>query len=144
MGRSSRVLQHGNQKSWFFSKKFKIDEIELCPLSIPKKRNRPGFVDISPTLVIDTSMERSSRVLLHKCKHKNSNFFKNFEIEFRLVFWLVRKRWNHSSRSQHEPIWWHRGCIVPILSATDFNLLFQVEKGTFYPSRLVSYCPSNG
>ena len=31
----------------------------------PEKINHPGFVDISPTLVIDTSMERSSRVLHH-------------------------------------------------------------------------------
>ena len=61
MGRSSRVLQHWNPKSWFFfSKKF---EIEFGPY--PKKRNRPGFFDISPTLVIDTSMERSSQVLHH-------------------------------------------------------------------------------
>ena len=29
----------------------------------PEKRNYPGFVNISPTLVIDTSMARSSRVL---------------------------------------------------------------------------------
>ena len=46
----------------FFSKKF---EIEFCPyLDFPyaEKRNRPGFVDISPTLVIDTSMERSLQV----------------------------------------------------------------------------------
>ena len=32
----------------------------------PGKRNRPGFVNISPTLVIDASMERFSRVLLHE------------------------------------------------------------------------------
>ena len=31
----------------------------------PEKRNHPGFVNISPTLVIDTSMERPSRVLHH-------------------------------------------------------------------------------
>ena len=31
----------------------------------PEKRNQPGFVNISPTLVIDTSMESSSRVLQH-------------------------------------------------------------------------------
>ena len=31
----------------------------------PKKRNHPSFVNISPTLVIDTSIERSSRVLQH-------------------------------------------------------------------------------
>ena len=37
--------------------------VSVCPY--PEKRNRPGFVNISPTLVIDTSMERSSRVLQH-------------------------------------------------------------------------------
>ena len=80
----------------------------VCPY--PEKRNYPGFVNINPTLVIDTSMERSSRVL----QHGNTKiwFFLKFEIEFWLVFWLVPKGWNHSSRSQHEPIWRHRGCIV--------------------------------
>ena len=37
--------------------------VSVCPY--PEKRNHPGFVNISPTLVIDASMERSSRVLLH-------------------------------------------------------------------------------
>ena len=98
MERSSLVLQHGNPKSWIFSsKKF---EIEFCPY--PEKRNLPGFVNISPTLVIDTSMKRSSRVL----QHGNPIFF---SIKFEIEFWLVPKRWNHSSRSQHEPIWRHRG-----------------------------------
>ena len=46
-----------------FFKKLEIDEIEFCPYA--EKRNRPDFVNISPTLVIDTSMERSSRVLHH-------------------------------------------------------------------------------
>ena len=63
MERSSRVLQHGNPKIWFFfSKKF---EIEFCPypdFPYAEKRNRPGFVDIGPTLVIDTSTEMFSRV----------------------------------------------------------------------------------
>ena len=31
----------------------------------PEKRNHHSFVNISPTLVIDTSMERSSRILHH-------------------------------------------------------------------------------
>ena len=78
MERSSRVLHHGNPKIRFFSKKFEIristfDEELKSPYS---------FVNISPTLVIDTSMERSSRVL----QHGNANFFfffvsKKFEIE---------------------------------------------------------------
>ena len=61
MERSSRVLQHGNSKIWFFfSKKF-----EIKFWLVPKSWNHLSFVNISPTLVIDTSMERSSRVLLH-------------------------------------------------------------------------------
>ena len=59
----------GTQKCENFSKKFEIDEIEFCPypeFPYAEKRNRPGFVNISPTLVIDTSTERSSRVLQHE------------------------------------------------------------------------------
>ena len=37
--------------------------LSICPY--PEKRNHHSFVNISPTLVIDTSMERSSRVLQH-------------------------------------------------------------------------------
>ena len=49
-------------------KKFEIDKIEFCPypeFPYVEKKNRPGFVNISPTLVIDTSTERSSQVLQH-------------------------------------------------------------------------------
>ena len=35
--------------------------VSVCPYH--EKRNHSGFVNISPTLVIDASMERSSRVL---------------------------------------------------------------------------------
>ena len=46
--------------------------VSVCPY--PEKRNHHSFVNISPTLVIDASMERSSRVLQHahgKCEfHK--------------------------------------------------------------------------
>ena len=63
----------------------------------PEKRNHPCFDNISPTLVIDTSMKRSLRALQHG-NPKNWFFFsKNVEIEFRLVFWLVLKGWNHLS-----------------------------------------------
>ena len=55
------------QKCDFFFKKLEIDEIEFCPYpEFPyAEKNHPGFVNISPTLVIDTSTERSSRVLQH-------------------------------------------------------------------------------
>ena len=64
----------------------------------PEKRYHPSFVNMSPTLVIDTSMERSSRVLVTVLQHENPNiwisFQKKVEIEFWLVFWLVLKNWN--------------------------------------------------
>ena len=59
---SSRVLHHGNPKMRIFFKKLEIDEIEFCPyheFQYAEKRNRPGFVNTSPTLVIDTSTEMS-------------------------------------------------------------------------------------
>ena len=46
----------------------------------PEKRNHLSFVNISPTLVIDTSMERFSRVL-HHGNPKMWNIFKKFEID---------------------------------------------------------------
>ena len=61
-------------------------EIEFCPypdFPYAENRNRPGFVDISPTLVIDTSTERFSRVLQHG-NQKFDSFSKKFEIEFDL------------------------------------------------------------
>ena len=104
--------------------KFKI---EFCPYPecpYPEKRNHHGFVNISPTLVIDTSMERSSRVLQLENVKILFYFILKFEIKFWLVFWLtcffkfeiefwlVPKSWNYSSRSHHAPIWRHRGCII--------------------------------
>ena len=71
--------------------------LSVCPY--PEKRNHLIFVNISPTLVIDTSMERSSRVLYHG----NPKIWFFFSKKFEIVFWLVLKSWNHSSRSQHAP-----------------------------------------
>ena len=64
----SRVLQNGNPKISIFSQKFEIVKVEFC--SFPEcpyseKRNHPSFANISPTLVIDASLERSSRILQH-------------------------------------------------------------------------------
>ena len=39
-------------------------------------------------------------------------FFKKVRNWIWLVFWLVLKSWNHSSRSQHASMCRHRGCIV--------------------------------
>ena len=62
--------------------------LSVCPH--PEKRYHHSFVNISPTLVIDTSMERSSRVLRHgnpkiwfffkKVRNSNFNFRRRAEI----------------------------------------------------------------
>ena len=61
----------------------------ICPY--PEKRYHHSFVNISPTLVIDTSMERSLRVL----HHGNPIFF--FKKSSKFEFWLLTKSWNHLS-----------------------------------------------
>ena len=53
---------------------------------LTKTWNHLSFVNISPTLVIDTAMEWSSRVL-HHGNPKMWNFFKKFEID-EIVFCL--------------------------------------------------------
>ena len=82
MERSSRVLHNGNPKIWFFFHKSLKFEIWL----LTKSWNHLSFVNISPTFVIDTSMEWSSRVLHHG--NPKILFFssKKFEIEFDLYF----------------------------------------------------------
>ena len=91
MERSSRVVQHGNPKIWFFfSKKFKIRFFLL----LTKSWNHLSFVNISPTLVIDTSMEWSSRIL-HHANPKIGFFF--FQKNLKFEFWLLTKSWNHLS-----------------------------------------------
>ena len=57
--------------------------LSVCPH--PEKRNHHSFVNMSPTLVIDTSMERSSRVL-HHGNPKISFFFKKVQ-NLNFDFW---------------------------------------------------------
>ena len=89
MERSSRVLQHGNPKICLLFQKSSKFEFWL----VLKSWNHHSFVNISPTLVIDTSIERSSRVLQYGNSKKKWFFSKKFEIEF----WLVPNSWNHPS-----------------------------------------------
>ena len=63
-------------KNWIFFQKSSKFEFWL----LTKSWNHLSFVNISPTLVIDTSMERSSRVLQHG-NPEMWNFFKKFEID---------------------------------------------------------------
>ena len=89
MGRSSRVLQHENPEIWFFFQKSSKFEFWLST----KTWNHHSFVNISPTLVIDTSMERPSRVL----HHGNPKIWILFQKNSKFEFWLSTKSWNHHS-----------------------------------------------
>ena len=89
--RSSRVLQHENSKIWFFFQKSSKFEFWHVVMSW----NHLSFVNISPTLVIDTSMERSSRVLQHG-NPKIWIFFKKFEID-EIEFCPYAEKRNHLS-----------------------------------------------
>ena len=55
--------------------------LSVCPH--PEKRYHHSFVNISPTLVIDTSMERSSRVL----HHGNPKIWFFFQRSSKFEFW---------------------------------------------------------
>ena len=72
----------------------KIPKQCLSVCQYPEKRNHHSFVNISPTIVIDTSMERSSRVL-HHGNPKIGFFF--FRKSLKFEFWLTTKSWNHLS-----------------------------------------------
>ena len=87
--RSSRVLHHGNPKIWIFFQKSSKFEFWL----LTKSWNHLSFVNISPTLVNDTSMERSSRVL----HHGNPKIWFFFQKSSKFEFWLLTKSWNHLS-----------------------------------------------
>ena len=88
MERSSRVLHHGNPKIGFFSsKKFEI-RILTCDEELKSPYLRQYT---SPTLVIDTSMERSSRVL----HHGNPKIWFFHLKSSKFEFWLVTNSWNH-------------------------------------------------
>ena len=89
MERSSRVLYHGNPKIWFFFQKSLKFKIWL----LTKSWNHLSFVNISPALVIDTSMERSSRVL----QHGNPKIWIFFQKSLKFGIWLLTKSWNHHS-----------------------------------------------
>ena len=74
---------------FFFQKSSKFEFWLLT-----KSWNHLSFVNISPTLVIDISMERLSLVL-HHGNPKICFFF--FQKSSKLEFWLLMKSWNHLS-----------------------------------------------
>ena len=86
-----------------------------CPY--PEKRNHLSFVNISPTLVIDTSMERSSRLLQHA--HGKCEFHKI----------KVAKARKNSSVRRHFPEVIYRGSV-----AVHFSCSLSTTEATFPPA----------
>ena len=99
------LLQHWNSKIWFLKKKF-IIEFWL----VLKSWNHLSFVNISSTVVNDTSLERFSWVLQHG--NPKVWFFKeSLKLNFDFLCWRAEIN-IQVARSQHAPIWWHWGCII--------------------------------
>ena len=86
MERSSWVLHHGNPKIWIFFQK--SSKFKICLMT--KSWNHLSFVNISHTLVIDTSMEKSS----HEYYTMETKFF-FFQKSLKFEFWLLTNSWNH-------------------------------------------------
>ena len=82
MERSSRVLHHGNPKIWILFQK----SLKFGIWLLTKSWNHLSFVNLSPILVINTSMERSSWVLHHGNPKIWFISSKKFEIEFDLYY----------------------------------------------------------
>ena len=88
MERPSRVLHHGNPKIWICFQKSSKFEFWLST----KSWNHHSFVNISPALVIYTSMESSSLVL-----HHGNPKIRSFFLSSKFGFWFLTKSWNHLS-----------------------------------------------
>ena len=105
---SSRVIHHGNPEMWKFFKKFEIDEIEFCPypeFPYAEKKESPWLRQYQPYI---SNWYVNGKVSTSTTTWEPKNlifFFKKVRNWIRLVFWLVVKSWNHSSRSQHAPIY---------------------------------------
>ena len=113
--------------------------LSVCPHL--EKRYHHSFVNISPTLVIDTSMERSSRVLHHGNQKICFFFHKSSKFEF----WLLTKSWNHlsfvnisptlvidtSMKGLHEYSPWKSKNLIIFLKSLKLNLTFAEELKSF-------------
>ena len=87
MGTSSRELATlFRPKNCIFFQKCSKFEFDFW-----RRADHLSFVNISPTLVIDTSMERSSRV-----KTMETQKF-DFFLKSSKFFWILIKSWNHLS-----------------------------------------------
>ena len=89
MERPSWVIHHGKPKIWIIFQKSSKFEFWL----LTKSCNHHSFVNISPTLGINTSMERPSWVI----HHGNPKIWIIFQKSLKFKFWLSTKSCNHHS-----------------------------------------------
>ena len=69
---------------------FPFEDFKIVSVGLyPEKRNQPSFVHISSTLVIDASMERSSRVT-----YTTSTCSKHNTLNFLFKVAKTRKNWS--------------------------------------------------
>ena len=89
MERSSRVLKHWNPKSWFFFfLSSKLTKLNFFVHALRKEIALVSSISVLHYVVIDTSMERSSRVLLLQLGNRKIWFFfqENLKLNFDLYF----------------------------------------------------------
>ena len=109
---SSRVLHHGNPEMWKFFKSSKLNSVRTPSFRMPRKKKSPWLRQYQSYI---SNWYVNGKVFTSTTTWEPKNlifFFKKVRNWIRLVFWLVLKSWNQSSRSQHAPICRHRGCIV--------------------------------
>ena len=130
---SSWILHHGNPKIWFFffekssnfdffQKKFEFDFCPYPEFPYAEKKKTPWVRQYQSYI---SNWYVNGKVFTSTTPWEPKNlifFFKKVWNWIWLVFWLVLKSWNHSSRSQHAPICRHRGCIVVPWGSTSSSI----------------------
>ena len=107
-----------NWRNWILS----IPRVSVC------REKKSPWLRQYQSYVSNWYVNRKVFTSTRKWESKNLIFFfKKVRNWIRLVFWLVLKSWNHSSRSRHAPMCRHRGCIVvPWGSTSSFKLVFEI------------------
>ena len=84
------IYRSSRNSIFYFSFKKDRNLILTCIWLVPKCWNHPSFINISPTIVIDTSVDRSSRVLL---QHGNPKIWKRSKLNLDLYFQSCSSYW---------------------------------------------------
>ena len=119
MERSSRVLLRPSVRP------------SICPY--PEKRNHSSFVNVSPTLVIDTSMEGLHEY--YTMEIPKLDFF--LEKSSKFEFWLSTNSWNHHSFVNISPTldfsnWYINGMVFTSTTPWTPQNLFFSKKFEFW------------